>query len=200
MMKTSPTGFVCSLNLHIGGQITYVQPSSGPATNFDLYVHGLLPTTTGLTLGQIAQVNLTGNENYFIYWMRNPITQYLFNSSTLVPGQHVAIGGPPSGTASPQAVTAKRVVLRRWGYNGTVIANSVDTAAGSFQMNVTGFAGQLVPGVVTVYTGDLTQFRNGLTGIGDVGSATSIRVVGLLIKDQSSGQLVLLAHYIDSLD
>lgn len=185
---------------YAGGQITYVQPSSGPATNFDLYVRGLLPTTTGLTLGQIAQVNLTGNENYFIYWMRNPLTQYLFNSSVLVPGQHVAIGGPASGAANPQAVTVKRVVLRHWGYNGTVVANSVDTAAGSFQMNVTGFAGQLVPGVVTVYTGGVTQFRNGLTGIDDLGASTNVRVVGLLIKDQSSRQLVLLAHYVDPLD
>jgi hypothetical protein len=178
---------------------SYVQPSTAPATSFDLYVRGLLPTTTGLTLGQIAQVNLSGNENYFIYWMHNPLTQYLFNSSTLVPGQHVAVGGPASGATNAQAVTVKRVVLRHWGYNGTVVAGSV-SSAGSFQMNVAGFAGQLVPGTVTVYTGGLTQFRNGLSSIDDVSSATSIRVVGLLIKDQSSGQLILLAHYVDALD
>jgi hypothetical protein len=185
---------------YAAGQITYVQPSSGPATSFDLYVRGLLPTTTGLSLGQIAQVNLSGNENYFIYWMHNPLTQFLFNSSTLVPGQHVAVGGPASGATNPQDVTVKRVVLRHWGYNGTVVPGSVNTGNGSFQMTVNGFAGQLVPGTVTVYTGAVTQFRYGVTDIGDVSSATSIRVVGLLIKDQSSGQLILLAHYVDELD
>ena len=30
------------------GQVTYVTPSSGSATSFDLYVRGLLPTTTDL--------------------------------------------------------------------------------------------------------------------------------------------------------
>src|ERR1035438_10419929 len=45
---------------YAGGQVTYVQLSSGPATSFDLYVRGLLPTTTGLSLGQIAQIELSG--------------------------------------------------------------------------------------------------------------------------------------------
>ena len=47
---------------YAAGQVTYVTPATGPATSFDLYVRGLLPTTTGLQLGQIAQVNLSGNE------------------------------------------------------------------------------------------------------------------------------------------
>ena len=102
------------------------RPPPAAATSFDLYVRGLLPTTTGLTLGQIAQVNLTGNENFFIYWMHNPLTQFLFNSSQLLPGQSVAIGGPASGATNPQAVTVKRVVLRHWGFNGTVVAGSVN--------------------------------------------------------------------------
>jgi hypothetical protein len=103
---------------YAAGQVTYVQPSSGPATDFDLYVRALLPTTTGLTLGDIAQVDLTGNENYFIFWMHNPLTQFLFNSSSLLPGQHVAIGGPAIGATNPQAVTTKRVVLRHWDLTG----------------------------------------------------------------------------------
>ena len=183
---------------YAGGQVTYVQPATGTASSFDLYVRGLLPTTTGVSLGQIAQVNLSGNEKFFIYWMHNPLTEYLFNSSALVPGQHIAIGGPASGAANAQAVTCKRVVLRHWGYNGTIVPGSINNN-GSFQMNVTGFAGQLVPGMVTVYTSPLTSFRDGLTGFGDIASSDSIRVVGLLLEDPSSGQLVLLAHYVDLL-
>jgi hypothetical protein len=185
---------------YAAGQITYVQPSTGPATSFDLYVRGLLPTTTGITLGQIAQVNLTGNEKFFIYWWHNPLTEFLFNSSQLLPGQHVSVGGPATGAANAQAVTVNRVVLRHWGFNGTVVAGSVNTANGTFQMKIDGFAGLLVPQTVTVYTASPTEFRGGLTGLGGVTGGENVRVVGLLLKDPTSGNTVLLAHYVDELD
>lgn len=185
---------------YAAGQITYVQPPSGTASSFDLYVRGLLPTSTGLSLGQIAQINLSGSEKYFIYWMHNPLTQFLFNAGALVPGQHVSVGGPASGAMNPQAVTVKRVVLRHWGYVGTVVPGSINDGNHTFQMDVKGFAGLLVPGPVTVFVADGTHFRDGLTKLDDAGSVTRIRVVGLLIKDPFSGNLVLLAHYVDDLD
>ncbi|MGA2219428.1 MAG: DUF5666 domain-containing protein, partial [Terracidiphilus sp.] len=187
-------------SFYAGGQITYVNPSSGPATSFDLYVRGLLPASTGLTLGQIAQVNLTGSENYFIYWWHNPLSHFLFNSSLLLPGQHVSVGGPASGAANPDDVTVKRVVLRHWGYNSTVVANSVNTANGTFQITVNSFAGVLIPQTVTVYTAPGTQWRNGLSGLGSLTNGENVRVVGLLIKDPTSGNTCLLAHYVDELD
>jgi hypothetical protein len=99
---------------------------------------------------------------------------------------------------SPQAVTVKRVVLRHWGYDGTLVPGSITT--NTFQMNVTGFAGQLVPGTVTVYVAGGTHYRGGLNSLNDVTSTVNLRVVGLLIKDPISGGLVLLAHYVDDLD
>ncbi|MGA2649231.1 MAG: DUF4382 domain-containing protein [Terracidiphilus sp.] len=185
---------------YAGGLVTYVTPSTGPATSFDLYVRGLLPTTTGLTLGDIATVDLNGSENYFIYWFHNPLTHFIFNSSLLLPGQHVSVGGPATGAASASDVTVKRVVLRHWGYNSTVVANSVNTGEGTFQIQINGFAGVLAPQVVTVYTAPGTQWRNGLTGITGVTGGANVRVVGLLIKDPVSGNTCLLAHYIDTLD
>ncbi len=185
---------------YAAGQVTYVQPASGPATSFDLYVRALLPTTTGLTLGQIAQINLSGQEKFFIYWMHNPLTEFLFNSSALLPGQHVAIGGPATGATNPQAVTVNRVVLRHWGFNGTVVAGSVNSSNDTFQMQINGFAGVLVPQTVTVYIAGPTVFRDGLTGLSTVQSGANVRVVGLLLKDPSSGQTVLLAHYVDALN
>jgi len=181
------------------GQITYVTPASGAATSFDLYIRGLLPTTTAVTLGQIAQIDLTGQEKFFIYWMHNPLTQFLFNSSTLLPGQAVAVGGSAAGATNAQAVTVNRIALRHWGFNGTVVANSVNTSAGTFQMQVNGFAGVLIPETVTVYVGSGTTFRDGLTGLSSVTSGASVRVVGLLIKDPTSGNAVILAHYVDGL-
>ena len=181
------------------GQVTDVQPSSGVATGFDLYVCGLLPTTTGLTLGQIAHVTLTGNEQYFVYRMHNHFTQFLFSSDSLLAGQHVSIGGPASGAANPQAVTTKRVVLHHWGFNGTVVPGSVDLGGETFKMKVTGFAGQLVPGIVTVYMADKTEFRNGPKSGADLAGLTTVRAVGLLIKAPSTGEPVLLARYVDQL-
>jgi hypothetical protein len=185
---------------YAGGQVTNVNPSSGPASSFDLYVRGLLPTTTGLTLGQIATVDLSGNEKYFIYWFHNPLTEFVFNDSLLLPGQHVSVGGPATGAANPQDVTVKRVVLRDWGFNGTVVANSMNSGNGTFQMQINGFAGLLVPQTVTVYTAGRTQFRDGLTGMGSLSAGANVRVVGLLIKSPLDGSTVLLAHYVDDLD
>ncbi len=185
---------------YAGGQVTYVTPSSGPATDFQLYVRGTLPASgDGVSLGQIAQVNLSGSEKFFIYWMHNPLTEFLFNSSTLLPGQHVTVGGTLAGASDANALSVKRVVLRDWGFNGTLVPNSISN--GTFQMNVNGFAGLLIPNQpITVYTGAGTKFRSGFNAIGDISAAVKIRVVGLLIKDPTSGNSVLLARYIDDMD
>ena len=176
------------------------RPPTGAATSFDLYVRGLLPTSTGVQLGQIAQVNLTGNEIYSIYWMHNPFTQFLFNSSGLVAGQSVAIGGPATGAANASAVTVKRVALRDWGFNGTIVAGSQSSANGSFQMQINGFAGVLIPQTVTVYLGANCDFRYGLGAFTDLANGANIRVVGLLLKNPTNGQLVLLARHFDGLN
>lgn len=180
------------------GQVTYVTPASGAASSFDLYVRGLLPTSTGLTLGQLAQVNLSGSENFFIYNWHNPLTTFLFNSSSLVAGQDVSIGGPASGAASASAVTVKRVVLRHWGFNG--VASNINAGQGTFTMQVNGFAGVLIPTPVTVYVTNKTVFRDGLSTLTDVSATDNVRVVGLLLKNPTNGQLVLLAHYVDLLN
>ena len=182
------------------GQVTYVTPASGQASSFDMYVRGLEPTNTGLTLGQIAQINLTGSENYFIYWMHNPFTQFLFNSSALTPGQAVTVGGPASGAANANSVTVTRIHLRNWGFNGTIVPSSQNTGNGTFQMKIDGFAGVLVPQNVTVYLGAASDFRYGMGKFGDLTDSAHIRVVGLLLKNPTNGQLVLLARHVDGIN
>jgi hypothetical protein len=148
-MDADDVAIISQNSFFAGGQVTYVQPESGPATSFDLYVDSLLPSATGLSLGQIAQVDLTGSEKFLIYWMHNPLTQFLFNSSQLVAGQSVTIGGPSSGAANAQAVTVNRISLRHWGFDGTIVANSINSSQNTFQMNINGFAGVLGPQTVT---------------------------------------------------
>jgi hypothetical protein len=185
---------------YAGGLMTYVNPSSGPATDFQFYVHGTLPASTGVTLGTIAQVNLTGNETFFIHRAHGPLAQFLFNPSTLLPGQHITVGGPASGATKEQALTVKRVTLRQRGYNATVVSGSVNPATQTFQIQVNDFAGLLIPQTVTVYVEPNTSFRGGLNSITDVQSGATVRVVGLLIKDPTSGDTMLLARYVDELD
>lgn len=185
---------------YASGLVTYVNPASGPATSFDLYVRGLLPTTTGLTLGQIATVDLSGSENFSIYWMHDMMTQYVFNQSTLLAGQSISVGGPASGAVNPSAVSVNRVVLHHWGFNGVVVPGSVNASMGTFQMQVTGFAGVLIPQTVTVYITSGTDFRDGWSSLNDLGDNAHVRVVGLLLKDPSTGATILVGHDVDDLE
>jgi hypothetical protein len=132
--------------------------------------------------------------------MHTSLSQFLFNSAALLPGQDVSIGGPASGATNPNAVSVNRVVLHHWGYNGTIVPGSINTSAGTFQMQVTGFAGLLIPETITVYTDNITTFRGGLTGMTTVSPTINVRVVGLLLKNTANGNAVLLAHYVDELN
>jgi hypothetical protein len=180
-----------------GGLVTFVDPATGPANDFDLYVRNVLPSGTGFQSGQISTIDLTGNENCFIYWWHNKFTSFLFNSSLLVPGQHVSIGGPFSNGA----VTVKRVVLRHEGHNGAWVVGSTDVGASTFQFNSNGLAGVLFNGPVTVYCTPFTVFKGGLTGLGSITGTTAmnLRVVGLVLKDPISGQPVFVAHSVEQM-
>jgi hypothetical protein len=199
-MDADDVAILAQNGFYASGQITYVTPATGAANSFDLYVRGLLPADTGLELGQIATVDLNGNENYFIDRMRDQfLASFLFNSSQLLPGQDVSIGGPATGAANAGAVTVKRVVLRHWGFDGTVVADIANQPPGTFQMQINGFAGVLVPQTVTVYAvgPSATMWRFGYGSMGNVNVGDKVRVVGLLLKAPVSGNTVLLAHYVD---
>jgi len=187
---------------YAGGLITYVDPPVNTAQDFDLYVRDVLPAGTGFNAGQISTINLTGNEKYFIYWMHNVFvnprfSNIFFNASLLVPGQHVSIGGPfTNGT-----VTVKRVVLRHEGHTGTLVANSTNIGASTFQFNSNGLAGVLFNGPVTVYVTPFTRFGGGLTGLSSLSSnpTNTLRVVGLVLEDPISGQPVFVARGVEEL-
>jgi uncharacterized protein DUF4382 len=189
-------------SFYAGGLITYVNPPVNTAQSFDLYVRDVLPAGTGFNSGQISTIDLTGTEKYFIYWMHNVFSNprfsnIFFNSALLVPGQHVSVGGPfVNGT-----VTVKRVVLRHEGHTGTLVANSVNVGASTFQFNSNGLAGVLFDGPVTVYVTPFTRFSGGLASLNDLSSnpTNPLRVVGLVLKDPISGQPVFVARSVEEL-
>lgn len=186
----SDTGF------YAGGLVTYVTPTTGVATQMQFYVRHVLPSgLSEVPLGGLANVSITGNEKYGIYWMHNAFTNLLFNDAALTAGQEIAVGGPDP-TASPFDV--KRIHLRNWGYNGTIVAGSENSGQGTFQLNVTGLAGQVIASPITVYLGTGCDFRYGFGAFSDLTDNASIRVVGLLLK--YNGQTVLVARHIDGLN
>src|SRR5271155_6231048 len=182
---------------YAGGLVTYVDPPTDQASDFDLYVRSVLPSGTGFQSGQISTITLTGDENFFIYWLHLRFPSFLFDSSLMVPGQRVTIGGPFNNGA----VTVKRVVLRHEGHTGTWQIGSTGAGAGTFQFNSTGLAGVLFNGPVTVFTTPFTVFKGGLTGLGGLTGNTAIplRVVGLVLKDPISGQPVFVARSVSEL-
>lgn len=182
------------------GLVTYVTPPLGQATNMDLYVRSVEPSQLAdVPLGGIAQVNITGKENYGIYWMHNAFTQLLFNAFALTPGQEIAVGGTDAEAtpSSGSAITVNRIHLQNWGYIGTIVKGSQNSSQGTFQMQITGFAGQVVPSTVTVFLGPDADFRFGFGAFNDLSNGAKIRVVGLLLKNSTNGNLVLLARHID---
>lgn len=184
-------------SFYAGGLITFVDPPVNTAQDFDLYVRSVLPSGTGFSSGKISTINLTGNEKYFVYWMHNQFvnpkwSNIFFNSALLVPGQHVTIGGPLTNGQ----VTVKRVVLHHEGHVGTLVANSVNVGASTFQFNSNGLAGVLFNGPVTVYVTPFTRFGGGLTSLQDLASnpTNPLRVVGVVLKDPISSQPVFVAR------
>ena len=189
----SDTGF------YAGGLVTYVDPSTPatPATSMQFYVRRVLPSgLAAVPLGGLADVTITGKENYGIYWMHNAFTDLLFNDAALTPGQEITVGGADP-TASPFDV--KRIHLQNWGYEGTIVAGSQNSGQGLFQLQITGFAGQVVPSTVTVYLGPFCDFRYGFGAFSDLSNGAKVRVVGLLLKNSTNGNLVLLGRHIDGL-
>jgi hypothetical protein len=182
---------------YAGGLITFVNPATGAANDFDLYVRSTLPAGTGFQSENISQIDLHGSEKYFIYWWHLKFASFLFNSSLLVPGQHVSIGGPFSNGA----VTVQRVVLRHEGHNGALVTGMTDVGAGTFEFNSNGLAGVLFNGPITVYCTPFTVFKGGLTGLSSLtgGTALNLRVVGLVLKDPISSQPVFVAHSVEQL-
>lgn len=188
------------------GTVSYVNPTTGPANTFQMYVRSVLPTGTGVQLGQLATVQLTGNENFFVFRRGSPLLQFLFNSSLIVPGQNVSIGGPAAGAQNENSVSAKRVVLHLSGITGTVVPGSISPAGENFELVPNGLNGYLLSNgnpsgnPVRVYLVGQSIYRDGFAGMADLESVAStavVRVVGLVVEDPASGKPVIIGRYID---
>jgi Domain of unknown function (DUF4382)/Domain of unknown function (DUF5666) len=156
----------------ISGRLLAVNPGPQVTMFVDEQLPNLSPT---IPIDSVATIDLTGVSQYDICFMDNWLTGEFFNSSSLVVGQRIFIGGTfQSATFTPDMVS-----LRRQGVLGQLVANSVSITSGnrgSFQMENDALMSYAAggPGTpFTVYTGDVTVFENinGLVGLESAGTA-----------------------------
>ena len=136
----------------------------------------------------IQTIDVSQVSTYDVCFLNGPLTNAVFNDSTVVVGQRIFIGG----SYASSVFTPTMISLRLQGVYGMFVPASVAVTngnAGSFQLSNNGLVGYSVGGPVTVNTYNLTYFHN-LTGLGQLQStATAVPVVarGLLLLDPVSG-------------
>src|SRR5262249_31391795 len=183
----------------VSGRIVAVNPASGPAQQVTLLIGEELPDIPGAPVGTPVTFDVSQVNNYSIRLLDNWFSNFLFNSSTLVVGQRIAIGG----TINNNAFVPSHIVLRRQGVAGDLVLNSViinNGNAGSFQIQNNGMMGYILGAPLLVETASSTRFQgvNGLPGI-QSGGNMRLATYGLILKDQTSGSPVLFAHRVQLL-
>lgn len=198
-------GILSQDHFFIGGLATYVNPATpNPATQLQVYVRSELPDAQDVApIGQIDSFALDGMEKYFIADFHNPLTELLFNNTTMAPGQRLGIGGELNGSGSSETLTVHRVTLERQGQEGSWVAGSTQIQSGnsgSFKINDKYLAGVLLPQPVTVISTQFTSYRNvsGLSALSGAGPF-NLRIVGFILVDQQTNQQEMVARSVELL-
>lgn len=174
----------------ISGRILAVNP--GPVVT--MFVGEELGTSATIPVDSVQTVDLSQVQQYDICFIDDWFTNLLFNSSSLVVGQRIFVGG----TYMSNAFTPTMVSLRRQGVVGALVPGSVNITAGNqgnFEMQNDALMSYSAGGPFVVYTGDRTIFYNvnGLAGLQNAGSANLI-ARGLVFYDPNTKKPVVWAH------
>jgi Domain of unknown function (DUF5666)/Domain of unknown function (DUF4382) len=180
----------------ISGRIIAVKPASGPVQTVTLLVGEELPDVPNVPVGTVSTIDVSLVTKYNIRLLDNWFTSFVFNNTTLVPGQRIAMGG--SIDAATNAFVPSRIVLRRQGVVGDLVLNSVvinSGNAGSFQLQNNRMLGYVLGAPLSVQTANSTKFTN-LNGLADIqsGGNMSLATYGLILKDPVSGNPTMYAH------
>jgi len=137
----------------------------------------------------IQTFDVSAVTDYEICFLDGPLTNALFNNTTLEIGQRIFIGG---SFVNP-VFTPQMISLRRQGAYGMLVTGSVAVNnapnGGNFQLDNNGLLGYSAGGPVTVNTGNLTYFYdlNGLSALAADTTPVPIVARGLFLKDPISG-------------
>jgi len=173
------------------GVILNTTPSSGTATSLTLLVRDQIPVVQGISTGNTANVAVSNTTIFDIYHLNLPIAAMLFNSSQMVMGQAVVVGGTVDNSTNPPTLDARRIVLHRQGIDGHAVSGTINLNTGMFQLQNNGFWGYVLSAPVPVLTTNFTQFIN-VSGLSAITPAMQLRVTGLLLRD-GGGNPVLVA-------
>jgi len=178
------------------GVTTDVQTPTASDTMIGMFVRRALPSNPSFPPNTIDPFDLPSNAKYMICRLNLPITQLLFNSSNLITGQNITVGG---AIANDSSLSVKRVVLHRQGVFGPWVPGSTQVQngnTGTFQITEQGIVGVLLNNTaLTVLTSNATQF-DGLSGLAALTGTQPIplHLVGLLLQDPATGGPVFVAN------
>ncbi len=185
---------------YVAGPIINVNPSSGPAQTVTILVTEEFPDQAGVQVGFPLTLDVTGVQDYDIRRVNNWFASFLFNNTNMVVGQRIGIGGTLDTAVTPAVFVPKRIVLRRQGVEGDLVAGSVTVTSGNqgtFQLQNNGLFGFLLGAPLDVSTSNATVFVN-VSGLGGLMTGGNMKLVtfGLILKDSTTGKPRMYAHYV----
>jgi len=191
----------------ISGRVLQVtNNASGQAQSLVMWV-GETGADLASYVDTVQTINVSGVSQYDICFTDGALTSVLFNSSSIIVGQRVFVGGTygstPSGATVP--LTPAMISLRRQGVYGTLVPASVTVAsgnAGTFLLSSDGLVQYSAGGPVTVHTHNYTWFFDasdpessfGLSTLASDTTAVPLIVRGLFLDDTSSGAASIRFH------
>jgi uncharacterized protein DUF5666/uncharacterized protein DUF4382 len=177
----------------LSGRVLAVNPTSGPVQQITLWV-GETSADLVSDVDTIQTIDVSAVTQYDMCFFDNLFTNALFNSSTVIVGQRIFIGGSYSNSA----FTPQMISLRFQGVYGTLTTDSVSIVSGNigtFQLQNNGLIGYSLGGSpLTVGTGNGTLFIN-TTGLSALQGDGAIPLVagGLLFVDPNTNTPVMAA-------
>jgi len=189
---------VTTTQAFLSGRIVSVNPATGPASTVTLLVGEELPALQGINVGFPITLDVSNVTDYDIRRFDNWFTNFLFNDSSMVTGQRIAVGGTLDTTTTPPTFVPQRIVLRRQGVVGDLVPGSVNIISGNlgnFQLQNNSLFGYILGAPLTVNTGNTTRFIN-ISGLAGLQSGGSMKLVvhGLILKNQNTGNGDMWAH------
>jgi hypothetical protein len=170
----------------ISGRVLQItNNSSGDAQQIVMWV-GETGADMVSDIDTIQTINVSNISTYDVCFFNGPLTNAVFNPTSVVVGQRIFVGG----SYSSSVFTPQMISLRLQGVYGMFIPGTVTVTndnLGNFEISNNGLVGYSVGGPVTVNTFNLTYFYD-LTGLNQLQTTTTnmpLVVRGLLLK--SSG-------------
>jgi hypothetical protein len=137
----------------------------------------------------IQTFDVSAVTDYEICFLDGPLTNALFNNTSLEIGQRIFVGGSfVNPTFTPQMISLRRQGAYGMLVTGSVVVNNAPNG-GNFELSNNGLLGYSAGGPVTVNTGNLTYFYelNGLSALAADTTPVPIVARGLFLKDPISG-------------